>query len=63
MAYRIESRTSPAFRWRREYAKPHGECYPFDERGLRFESLEVAQAAADRFAKANAAQFRVVQCS
>lgn len=60
MSYRLESRLSAVWRWRRVWQRPHGESYPFDAHGLRFDTEAQAQQAADGLRRANAAEFRVV---
>jgi len=60
MAYRISSRISPAFRWRMVGALPHGEMFPYDEKGLRFDTLAEAQGALRKLRSTNGAQFLIV---
>lgn len=59
-AHRIESRDTAWARWRTVTPKPHGERFPFDDRGLIFDSREEAEHAADAMRRANAGEFRVV---
>ena len=60
MVYRIYSRISTAFRWRLVRHRPHGECYPFDAKGLYFATEAEAKRARDDMARANGAQFLII---
>ena len=59
--YIVESRVSPAFRWRPVTARPHGEPFPFDPttRVLTFDTHEAAENAATMIRRANAGEYRV----
>lgn len=58
--FRIESRWPAWAKWKIVTPRPHGEKFPFDDKGLFFMAKEDAESALAAMSSANAGEFRIV---
>lgn len=58
--FRLESRVSKHFKWKRVTAKPHGERRKHDKFGVRFSSLHEVESVCVGSIAANDSEFRII---